>query len=160
MKEIVNMNQLITGQYIARKRKEKNMTQAQLAERLGVSNKAVSKWENGKCMPDYSIVEDLCKELEITIAELMDGENAADGSIRAYDNTQIMELLKRTQELEKQKNIIYGVLIMFMGIALMPVSHMIGGTDIKDFVSGVIMGISIAVMLVGIYCTIRNSAGK
>lgn len=160
MKEIVTMNQLITGQYIARKRKEKNMTQAQLAERLGVSNKAVSKWENGKCMPDYSIVEDLCKELEITIAELMDGENAADGSIRAYDNTQIMELLKRTQELEKQKNIIYGVLIMFMGIALMPVSHMIGGTDIKDFVSGVIMGISIAVMLVGIYCTIRNSAGK
>lgn len=154
------MNQLITGQYIARKRKEKNMTQAQLAERLGVSNKAVSKWENGKCMPDYSIVAELCKELEITIAELMDGENAADGSIRAYDNTQIMELLKRTQELEKQKNIIYGVLIMFMGIALMPVSHMIGGTDIKDFVSGVIMGISIAVMLVGIYCTIRNSAGK
>ena len=41
------MNQLITGQYIARKRKEKNMTQAQLAEKLGVSNKAVSKWETG-----------------------------------------------------------------------------------------------------------------
>ena len=41
------MNQLITGQYIARKRKEKNMTQAQLAEKLGVSNKAVSKWESG-----------------------------------------------------------------------------------------------------------------
>lgn len=154
------MNQLITGQYIARKRKEKNMTQAQLAERLGVSNKAVSKWENGKCMPDYSIVEDLCKELGITIAELMDGENAADGSIRAYDNTQIMELLKRTQELEKQKNVIYGVLLIFLGIVLMPVSHTIGGTDIKDFVSGVVMGVSIAIMLVGIYCAIRNSAGK
>lgn len=68
------MNQLITGQYIARKRKEKNMTQAQLAEKLGVSNKAVSKWETGKCMPDYSVVEALCGELEITVAELMDGE--------------------------------------------------------------------------------------
>lgn len=79
------MNQLITGQYIARKRKEKNMTQAQLAEKLGVSNKAVSKWETGKCMTDYSVVEALCGELEITVAELMDGENAADGSIRAYD---------------------------------------------------------------------------
>ena len=111
-------------------------------------------------MPDYSIVEDLCKELGITIAELMDGENAADGSIRAYDNTQIMELLKRTQELEKQKNIIYGVLLIFLGIVLMPVSHTIGGTDIKDFVSGVVMGVSIAIMLVGIYCAIRNSAGK
>lgn len=99
------MNQLITGQYIARKRKEKNMTQAQLAEKLGVSNKAVSKWETGKCMTDYSVVEALCGELEITVAELMDGENAADGSIRAYDDAQIVELLRRTQELARQKNI-------------------------------------------------------
>ena len=130
------MNQLITGQYIARKRKEKNMTQAQLAEKLGVSNKAVSKWETGKCMPDYSVVEALCGELEITVAELMDGENAADGSIRAYDDAQIVELLRRTQELERQKNIIYGVLLIVMGIALQAVSHTIGGTDVKDFVSG------------------------
>ncbi|MGM9626262.1 MAG: helix-turn-helix domain-containing protein, partial [Eubacteriales bacterium] len=50
------MNQLIIGKFIARKRKEKNLTQEQLAEKLGVSNKTVSKWECGKCMPDYSIV--------------------------------------------------------------------------------------------------------
>ena len=86
----------------------------------------------------------------------MDGENAADGSIRAYDNAQIVELLKRTQELEKQKNIIYGVLLIVMGIALQAVSHTVGGSDVKDFVSGVILGISIAVMLIGIYCTGRN----
>ena len=128
------MNQLITGQYIARKRKEKNMTQAQLAEKLGVSNKAVSKWETGKCMPDYSVVEALCGELELTVAEFMDGENAADGSIRAYDDAQIVELLRRTQELERQKNIMYGVLLIVMGIALQAVSHTIGGTDVKDFV--------------------------
>lgn len=107
-------------------------------------------------MPDYSVVEALCGELDITIAELMDGENAADGSIRAYDNAQIVELLKRTQELEKQKNIIYGVLLIVMGIALQAVSHTVGGSDVKDFVSGVILGISIAVMLIGIYCTGRN----
>ena len=154
------MNQLITGQYIARKRKEKNMTQAQLAEKLGVSNKAVSKWETGKCMTDYSVVEALCGELEITVAELMDGENAADGSIRAYDDAQIVELLRRTQELERQKNIIYGVLLIVMGIALQAVSHTIGGTDVKDFVSGVILGISIAVMLIGIYCTGRSLIGR
>lgn len=154
------MNQLITGQYIARKRKEKNMTQAQLAEKLGVSNKAVSKWETGKCMPDYSVVEALCGELEITVAELMDGENAADGSIRAYDDAQIVELLRRTQELERQKNIIYGVLLIVMGIALQAVSHTIGGTDVKDFVSGVILGISIEVMLIGIYCTGRSLTGR
>ena len=138
------MNQLITGQYIARKRKEKNMTQAQLAKKLGVSNKAVSKWETGKCMTDYSVVEALC----------------ADGSIRAYDDAQIVELLRRTQELERQKNIMYGVLLIVMGIALQAVSHTIGGTDVKDFVSGVILGISIAVMLIGIYCTGRSLTGR
>ena len=145
---------------ITKEKKRKNMTQAQLAEKLGVSNKAVSKWETGKCMPDYSVVEALCGELEITVAELMDGENAADGSIRAYDDAQIVELLRRTQELERQKNIIYGVLLIVMGIALQAVSHTIGGTDVKDFVSGVILGISIAVMLIGIYCTGRSLTGR
>ena len=148
------------GEMISSLRKEKNMTQAQLAEKLGVSNKAVSKWETGKCMTDYSVVEALCGELEITVAELMDGENAADGSIRAYDDAQIVELLRRTQELARQKNIIYGVLLIVMGIALQAVSHTIGGTDVKDFVSGVILGISIAVMLIGIYCTGRSLTGR
>lgn len=70
------MNQILIGKYIARKRKEKNLTQAQLAERLNVSNKTISKWENGNCMPDYSVIEVLCRELGITISELMDGEDA------------------------------------------------------------------------------------
>ena len=70
------MNQILIGKYIARKRKEKNLTQAQLAERLNVSNKTISKWENGNCMPDYSVIEVLCRELGITISELMDGEDS------------------------------------------------------------------------------------
>ena len=51
------MNQQATGKFIAQKRKEKSLTQEQLAEKLGVSNKTVSKWETGKCMPDYSVVK-------------------------------------------------------------------------------------------------------
>lgn len=70
------MNQLNTGKFILKKRKEKNLTQEQLAERLGVSNKTISKWENGKCMPDYSVIKNLCEELEITVAELMNGKEA------------------------------------------------------------------------------------
>lgn len=54
------MNQAAIGSYIARKRKEKNLTQEQLAEHIGASNKTVSKWENGKRMPDYSILQKLC----------------------------------------------------------------------------------------------------
>ena len=102
------MNQLVTGKFIAHKRKEKNLTQEQLAEKLGVSNKTISKWENGKCMPDYGIVKSLCEELEITVAELMDGEVKEDKSMRAYDEEQIVDLLRRTQELEKQKNMLLG----------------------------------------------------
>ena len=94
------MNQLVIGKYISLKRKQKNMTQEQLAEKLGVSNKTISKWETGKCMPDYSIVKNLCDELEITVAELFDGESSGEKSVRIYDEEQFLDLLRRTQELE------------------------------------------------------------
>lgn len=154
------MNQLITGKFISHKRKEKNLTQEQLAEKLGVSNKTVSKWETGKCMPDYAVVKNLCEELEITVAELMDGEDAEEKSVRAYDDEQIMDLLRRTQELEKQKNVLYGILLIVMGIALQALSHSLGGSNVKDFFSGLLLGISIAEMLVGVYVVGRSMAGR
>ena len=54
-------------------------------------------------MPDYAVVKSLCEELKVTVSELMDGEEAGDKSVRAYDDEQILDLLRRTQELEKQK---------------------------------------------------------
>ena len=117
------MNQLTTGKFLARKRKEKNLTQEQLAEKIGVSNKTISKWETGKCMPDYAVVKSLCEELEITVAELMDGEEAEEKSVRSYDEDQIMDLLRRTQELEKQQKLLYGILLIVMGIALQDCSY-------------------------------------
>ena len=154
------MNQTLTGKFIAHKRKEKNLTQEQLPEKLGVSNKTVSKWETGKCMPDYSVVKSLCKELDITLAELMDGECAAAQSVRVYDDEQIMDLLRRTQELEKQKNLLYGILLLVMGIALQALSHTLGGSDVKDFFSGLLLGISIAEMLAGVYVVGKSMAAK
>lgn len=154
------MNQLTTGKFISQKRKEKNLTQEQLAEKLGVSNKTISKWETGKCMPDYGVVKSLCEELEMTVAELMDGEEAEEKSVRAYDEEQIMDLLRRTQELEKQKNLLYGILLIVMGIALQVLSHTFGGSQVKDFFSGLLLGISIAEMLVGIYVLGRSIAGR
>lgn len=143
------MNQLITGKFIAKKRKEAGLTQEQLAEKIGVSNKTISKWETGKSMPDYSIVKGLCEELEITVAELLNGEEAAEKSIR--DDEQIMDLLRRTQELEKQKNLLYGILLIVMGIAIQSLSYTVGGSAVKDFLSGLLLGVSIAEMLVGVY---------
>ena len=68
------MNQEKIGKFIASCRKEKKLTQNALAEKLGVSNRAISNWENGKNMPDLSLFNDLCKELGITVNELLSGE--------------------------------------------------------------------------------------
>ena len=59
------MNQSAIGTYIMRKRREKNLTQEQLAEQLGVSNKTISKWKNGKCVPDHSIIRKPCEVLQM-----------------------------------------------------------------------------------------------
>ena len=144
------MNQTTIGSYIAQKRRAQNLTQEQLAEKLGVSNKTISKWENGKCMPDYSIIQTLCEALHVTIPELMDGEDAADSSVRVYDDAQILDLLRRTQELERQKSILYGLVLIILGIACGAMSKTTGGTDVQDFISGVLMGLSVAEILVGI----------
>lgn len=145
------MNQTATGSYIARKRKEQNLTQEQLAEQLGVSNKTISKWENGKCMPDYSIIQKLCEALHVTLPELMDGEDAADSSVRVYDDAQILELLRRTQELERQKGILYGIALIILGIASSAMSGTVGGADVQDFIFGILMGLSIVEILAGIW---------
>ena len=68
------MNQEKIGKYIKEKRKEKKLTQLELASRLGVSEKTVSNWENGRNMPDLSLFNPLCEELDISINELMKGE--------------------------------------------------------------------------------------
>ncbi len=154
------MDQLTTGKFISKKRKEKNLTQEQLAAKLGVSNKTISKWETGKCMPDYSVVKSLCEELEITVAELMDGEEADEKSVRAYDDEQIMDLLRRIQSLEKQKILLYGSLLIVMGIALQVLSHAFGGSNVADLISGLLLGISIAEMLVGAYVIGTGISGR
>ena len=68
------MNQVKIGKFIADKRKEKKLTQQQLAEKLGVSDRAISNWENGKNMPDISLFPIISKELDVTVNDLMSGE--------------------------------------------------------------------------------------
>ena len=145
------MNQITIGSYIAQKRRSQNLTQEQLAEKLGVSNKTISTWENGKCMPDYSIIQKLCDALHVTLPELMDGEDAVEDSVRVYDDAQILDLLRRTQKLERQKGILYGLVLIVLGIACGAMSKSTGGTDVQEFVSGLLIGISAAEILAGIW---------
>ena len=154
------MNQAAIGSYITRKRREQNLTQEQLAERLGISNKTVSKWENGKCMPDYGIIQKLCDALHVTLPELMDGEDATQDSVRVDDDGQILDLLRRTQELERQKGILYGLVLIVLGIACGAMSRVTGGTDVQDLVSGILMGLSVGEVLVGVWAVGKQMIGK
>ena len=154
------MEQVKTGKFIAKKRKELNLTQEQLAERLGISNKTISKWETGKCMPDYAVVKNLCEELKVSVSELMDGEEADDKSVRVYDDEQILDLLRRTQELERQKIMLTGVILIVMGIAFQALSHTLSGSNVKDFFAGLLLGLSIIEMVLGIYVIAKGARGK
>lgn len=68
------MDQQQIGKWISSLRKEKKLTQEQLAERLGVSNRSVSRWENGRCMPDFSLLWDISRELNVSVEELLNGK--------------------------------------------------------------------------------------
>ncbi len=150
------MNQTRIGKFIAQKRKAKNLTQEQFAEKLLVSNKTVSKWETGKCMPDYSIVESLCEELDITISELMDGEEQEEKSIRMYDEEQIMELMERTQKLEKQKGILIGLLYVSISASLGRMAEFFNGSLFAKVISILITVVSAAIAFVGLWHALKN----
>ena len=145
------MNQAAIGSYIARKRKEKNLTQEQLAEHIGATNKTISKWKNGKRMPDYSILQKLCNALHVTLPERMDGEDATEGGVRFYDDEQVLDLLRRTQELEHQKGILCGVLLVVLGIACNAMSGMISGSEVQELISGLLVALSVVEISAGIF---------
>jgi transcriptional regulator with XRE-family HTH domain len=93
----LTMNQNEIGTFIAAKRREKNLTQEALAEILGVSNQTVSKWENGKSMPDYAVIELLCQELDITLSELLGAREQ-----KLPDSEEYSRMLYRIKELEQR----------------------------------------------------------
>lgn len=139
------MNQKQIGRYIAEKRRIKNLTQAQLAEQLGISDKTVSKWECGRSMPDYALIQPLCETLDISVSELIEGKNTA------LHERQLMELLRRTQELERQNGILHGVIMLIFGIALQALAPHFVGSPMQDLLSGIILGLSVGILLLGIY---------
>lgn len=103
------MNQVEIGKFIAKCRKEKKLTQAQLAEKLNITDRAVSKWETGKSMPDSSIMLELCEILGITVNELLSGEKI---DMESYEKKADENLitLKKKDENNMTKNFIISIL--------------------------------------------------
>lgn len=103
------MNQIKIGKFIAECRRKKNLTQAQLAEKLNITDRAVSKWETGKSMPDSSIMLELSKILGITVNELLSGEEIDMESYEQKANENLIAL-KRKEENNMTKNTIVSIL--------------------------------------------------
>lgn len=95
------MNQEKIGNFIAEKRKEHNLTQKQLAEKLMISDKAVSKWENGRCLPDVSVMLDLCQVLNITVNDLLNGEVIVMEKYKEKSEEMLLEMVKEKEERDK-----------------------------------------------------------
>ena len=109
------MNQIKIGRFIAECRKKANLTQIQLAEKLGITDKAISKWERGVAMPDTSIMLNLCDILGISVNELLNGEK-----IYMENSNQKNEqlLLDMAKELEKKNKVIWNSMWAIMIVSV------------------------------------------
>lgn len=114
------MDQIKIGAFIAACRKEQKLTQAQLAEKLNITDRAVSKWENGKSMPDSSIMLELCEILGIKVNELLSGERM-DTDAYAQSAEENLIILKRKDENSSRKNVLFAFIysiVLFLGIVV------------------------------------------
>ena len=109
------MDQLKIGKFIADCRKQKNLTQMQLAEKLGITDKAISKWERGMAMPDSSIMLELCDILGINVNELLSGEK----NIMENNNQKSEQLLlEMAKEIEKKNKTIWTAMWAIMTVSI------------------------------------------
>ena len=109
------MDQIKIGRFIAERRKQSGLTQAQLAEKLGITDKAISKWERGVAMPDTSIMLELCDILGISVNELLSGENITmENDI--HKNEQL--LLDMAKELEQKNKTVWSSMWVIMIVSV------------------------------------------
>ncbi len=100
------MKQVQIGKFIAELRNEKGMTQTELGERIGVTNKTVSRWENGNYMPDLSIIPFLCVELGVSANELLCAQRIEDSEFKVKADDNLMETLHHMKKMKKENSII------------------------------------------------------
>ena len=105
------MNQEKIGNFILELRKEKNMTQQELADKIGVTDKAISKWENGRGMPDLSLMKPLCRELDISINELISGERIDKKDYQEKLEENIMNTIDYSVQEQKKQTKVFKIIL-------------------------------------------------
>ena len=112
------MNQEKIGKFISKCRKEKKLTQIELAEKLGVTDKSISNWENGRNMPDLSLFKPLCEILDISINELISGEKLSKDKYQEKLEENIISTIDYTNKKILIKNNIIGIIFLTFGIII------------------------------------------
>ena len=142
------MDQIKIGKFIAECRKKNNLTQMQLAEKLNITDRAISKWENGKCMPDSSVMLDLCNELKINVNELLSGEMIEMENYNENIEKNLLEMIKQKEESDKRllrAEILIGILSLLpFFISLMFIIIV----EMKEWLGAVIILSSIIPLLI------------
>ena len=115
------MNQEKIGRFISNLRKEKKLTQQELAKKLGVTDRAISKWENGRGLPDYSLLQDLCDTLSISINELFSGEKISKEDYKTKAEENMSKLINDNYSEKKKINwiIAISVAVVYLSISIL-----------------------------------------
>jgi len=149
------MDQIKIGKFIAECRKKNNLTQMQLAEKLNITDRAISKWENGKGMPDSSIMLDLCNELKISVNELLSGEMIEMKNYNESVEKNLLEMVKQKQEADKRLltlEIFIGVLVTIIFLTLVFVASFL---EMKDWIRVVLIVVGFIPFIIGVLFAIR-----
>lgn len=155
------MDQIKIGKFIAACRKEKNLTQASLAEKLGITDRAISKWETGKSMPDSSIMLEVCEILEIDVNELLKGERMDMENYKKVATENIVLLKQREERSNRlllQMEIYIGIfsVIILLGTSLFSVFYVENNT-----LKTIYIAIAFVIFMIGgiVSLKIEQSAG-
>ena len=112
------MNQEKIGRFIANCRKQKNMTQQELAEKLGVSDRTIGNWENGRNMPDLSLFKPLCNEFNISLNDLMSGEKVKEKEYQEKLEENIINTINYTNKKIENRNNFIGLILITFGVLI------------------------------------------
>lgn len=139
------MDQIKIGKFISEKRKEVKLTQSELAEKLNITDRAISKWENGKSMPDSGIIPELCKILNITITDLFNGE-IVDMKDNKKIEENILDAIKQKEISDKKLldlEILLGITVVtFFIIIVFAISYFTDAKIIPEDTGAILVGIS------------------
>ena len=146
------MDQDKIGKFIAHCRKEHNMTQVQFAQKLGVTNKSVSKWETGKCLPDVSLFNDICLLLNITLNEFFAGEKIQTENIAVKAEENLLSIAAEYQK--RDYRLILNISSFGIGIGML-----VASIAISNFAFKILWGI-IALFAMSVSCYKIGVKGK